>query len=317
MPKILALLRLTVTTFATTVAVGASAAVDVDALWDIDQPAQGEVRLREAERGAQGVELLEIRAAIARSLMLQGQLPAAEQEIATVASMLSFGDDVGSARYLIERGRLSYVQSLPVAALLDFQNAFQLAERARSDALAVDAANMASIVTRADPKVSLDWLTRALALATASQDSRVARLLPALHNNLGWALAETGDCNAAMQHFHASANLWRSVGKTMQTGFAELGLAHCLRTSGNPKEALKVVEGVQTLANSSGSHALGGEVQEEIGEIRIALGDRSGAQHAFAAAASEFSRDPWQAENDPSRAEHLLLRSRSDAPDTR
>lgn len=292
-------------------AASASTPIDVDALWDVDVPKEGEVRLRQAEIKATGADLLEIRAAIARSLMLQGRLDEAQKQLDVVGSMLTFGDRAGNARYLIERGRLHDVRRQFPLALLDFENAFRIAQAAQDDSLAVDAANAAAIVTRTDPKSSREWLSRALSIAKGSKEAGVVRLMPSLNNNMGWAMIENGECTGAVPFFQAASALWQKEAKAMQIGFAEVGVAQCERESGRTVDAFNRIKRAKDIAAQAGDAALSGEVEQEMGEILAAMGNKAEAKRSFENAARDFSQDPRVMLNDPTRITRIMRRSQA------
>lgn len=102
-----------------------------------------------------------------------------------------------AARIHLERGRLCRSTGDPANALPLFESAFSLAQEARVEFLAADAAHMAALAT-VDRHGKLDWTQRGIDIAEGSADRDVAYWLGPLLNNLGCEYADAGEHKAAL-----------------------------------------------------------------------------------------------------------------------
>jgi tetratricopeptide (TPR) repeat protein len=234
---------------------------------------------------------------VARALGLQGRFDEADALLDTIAT-----DPAGApahpvvgVRRDLERGRLRNSAGDPAAARPLFRSALRQAEESGLDFLAADAAHMLAI---ADPDGAERWTRRGLAVVQRSDDPRCARWAGSLHNNLGWSRHDAGDHAAALAEFQAALAAYRAGGTDEQVRVARWTVARCLRSLGRLDEALAI----QTELASGPSD---GYVDEEIGELLLALGRGGDAVPHFAAAARRLGADGWLAEHEPGRIERL------------
>ncbi|MGH8959357.1 MAG: tetratricopeptide repeat protein [Acidimicrobiia bacterium] len=192
--------------------------------WDFSDPAASRlVFQRRAETSSDRLTAGIWRTQEARALGLLDEFDAAERLLARVEEKLSALPEGAErdhllARLSIERGRVLNSNRNPASAREHFEAAFEHAQRAGTEGLAVDALHMRAIVegSLGGPEMSRPWSERALAMAEASGDPDARRWRGSLLNNLGWDHLDAGEAIAALALFE-EALIERS-----RTGDAEL-----------------------------------------------------------------------------------------------
>jgi tetratricopeptide (TPR) repeat protein len=188
----------------------------LDELWDFDDVAGSESRLwKELEsRDPDSIEAAELRTQLARAKGLQERYAEADE----LLDGITHGDGVVLTRVLLERGRLRNSSGRASAAIPLFEQALAAASAVGDDFLAIDAAHMLAIADRAR---SEHWTTRALETVDETKDARAKRWAVSLHNNLGWALAESGELAGALTEFELAADAARDYGTPQQQVWAQ------------------------------------------------------------------------------------------------
>ena len=277
----------------------------LDALWDFGDPAGSETRFRHrlSDLPPGSHAAAELRTQLARAMGLQGRFDEAAAQLDEVAATLGDGpsdpDDrpVLRARLDLERGRVLNSGGAPQDAVPFFRRALDGATAAGDDFLAADAAHMLAI---ADHDNADDWTRRGLAVVDASSDARTARWAGSLHNNLGWSLHDAGKFDEALDEFHGALDAYRAAGTDEQVRVARWAIARCLRSLRRYDEALAI----QTELAEGPSD---GYVDEEIGELLLAMGRAAEARPHFAVAAEKLGADEWLVSHEAERLERLRL----------
>lgn len=192
--------------------------------WDFSDPAASRlVFQRRAETAPDEVTAAIWRTQEARTLGLLDQFDDAEALLARVESTMSAPSEGANqqhlqARIAIERGRILNSGGNPALALRHFDDAFEHAQRAGTEGLAVDALHMRAIAEGrlGGPENSRPWNERALAMAEASTDPDARRWRGSLLNNLAWDHLDAGDPTGALALFEAA------LVERRRTGNAEL-----------------------------------------------------------------------------------------------
>ena len=273
-------------------------AVDVDALWDYDQPALSETRFRDALKTESGDDALELQTQIARTFSLRREFTQAHAALDAVQRRMS--DKTRPAvrvRYLLERGRTfrsagELAKSRPL-----FLEAWQIADKEKLTLLAIDAAHMMGIIESADE--AQRWNERAMAMAMSSNVPRAIRWRGSLANNMGHTERERGNLDAAMKHFQASLTAFQLTRSGSQIRMAKWQIANVMRMQKRYDEALVLQLMIETEAAEAAEPD--GYVFEEIAEIYLVKGDREKAKGYFAKAAETLGKDAWFAENETDR----------------
>ena len=159
--------------------------MDINQLWDFDDPAASEKRFRDLPPSG------EVQTQIARALGLQGKFDEAHQTLDAVVR----DSPLVEIRYLLERGRVSNSSGHPDKARPLFLAAWEQAQAAGLDFFAVDAAHMLGILD------GLEWHGKAIAFAENSSDPKAQGWMGSLLNNLGWTYYDRGDYAKALETF--------------------------------------------------------------------------------------------------------------------
>jgi tetratricopeptide (TPR) repeat protein len=210
-------------------------------------------------------------------------------------ALLDEAEALGGAesRVQLERGRRSRSSDRAGAGLADFERAFELARASGDDALAVDAAHMLAIVDDSEA-----WTTRAVEIASASDDPGVRYWLGPLYNNIGWSRYENGDADGALEAFElALASRERDDPRPHSREIARYAVGKALRALGRPGEAAAALE--QCVAWAAAEGVEDGWFHEELAEDYAALGRTADARREARRALALVDGD------DPARLERL------------
>ena len=231
----------------------------IDALWTIDDPVEGQVKLKNAiaEYPGSADELL---TQIARSLGLQGRFDEAWQELSKISNMSS---PIVEIRVQIEKGRLKNSSGNPNDAKPYFLKALELAEPGHFDYYAIDSAHMLAIVS--ERQESIRWNQLALQLASHSKVKRAQNWKSSLLNNLGWTHFSIGDFNTALTTFESALDFQKKAADPLRIRIARWTVARCLR-------ALKRYDEAFAIQSDLIQYPEQGYVSEELGELLLVLG---------------------------------------------
>lgn len=204
-------------------------------LWDFDDPAGSEQRLRDAARrpGSSPELRAELETQVARALGLQSRF----DEASALLDRIVFDSPPVATRLLLERGRLLNSSGHPDAAVAFFTRARVIAGRAGLSYLEVDALHMLAI---ADPANADDWTKQALAMLDDAADERTRLWAVALHNNLGWHLHDAGRFDEALTQFALAQGAAIRFGDDEHRFSSRWAVARCLRSLGRNDEALDI-----------------------------------------------------------------------------
>jgi tetratricopeptide (TPR) repeat protein len=268
--------------------------VDLDTLWDFDRPADSEARFRAALTDATGSDALVLRTQLARALGLQRRFADAAVELDAVAAAADPAPLVRT--YLqLERGRLRNAERDRDAARPCFLEALAEAERAGLDHLAADAAHMLAITESGEAQIQ--WAERALAIAAASDDPRARRWVGSVTHNLGWTLHDLGRYPEALRHWETALAFREEQGDPEPIRVGRWTVARGLRSLGRHEEALAIQ---RELADGAD-----GYVDEELGELLLALERPAEARPHFARAYALLSQDAYLVDEEPERLKRL------------
>ena len=220
---------------------------DPTPLWDFDDAAGSEQRLRAAAEAESGGDRLVLLTQVARALGLQDRF---EEGHATLDQLLAERRlmvqlDEASARDLevgirieLERGRLFRSAGEPDVARSCFEAAITGARRGAKDALLVDALHMAALVSAPDKQGTI--LAEALQVSQASTDPAARRWEASLLNNLGMTHADAGEWEPALAVFEQALAARRVTGRPGDVRIARWMVAWALRNLGRTGEALAI-----------------------------------------------------------------------------
>ena len=207
--------------------------IDPKPLWDYDDPAASEVRLREAAAAAGGApEQAAWLTQVARALGLQDRF----DEGHAMLDGLPSSDDQTAVRISLERGRLFRSAGDADAALPHFEAAAARAASSGLEELQLDALHMVALVVPPDERLARH--EEALAVARAATDPTARSWDAALLNNMGMFHAGAGDHAAALDLFEQALAACERIGEPPRTRVAKWMVAWSLRELGRTDEAL-------------------------------------------------------------------------------
>lgn len=230
----------------------------IDALWTINDPVEGQVQLKRATAEYPG-SADELQTQIARSLGLQGRFDEAWEELSKISKMHS---PIVEIRVQIEKGRLKNSSGNRNDAKPYFLKALELAEKGHFDYYAIDAAHMLGIVS--EGQESIRWNELALRLAVNSKVRRAQNWKGSLLNNLGWTYFSIGDFNTALITFESAFDFQKMAGDPVRIRVARWTVGRCLR-------ALKRYDEAFAIQNDLIQYPEQGYVSEELGELLLVL----------------------------------------------
>lgn len=263
--------------------------------WDFANPAASETAFRTAAAThADGsVEETVMLTQVARAQGLQKEYDEANVTLSAAefaAAELPEGTarDHALARVAIERGRVLNSAGDPTTAEPYFESAFDLASKAGTGGLAVDALHMRAIVASQidTPEASRAMNERALGIADSSPDPAARRWRASLLNNLGWDLHSAGDFEGALVVFERAFEVRIENGAPTEIAVARWCIARTLRSLGRLEEALDI----QQRLYADPVNASDGYIPQEIAAILTELG-RAGEAAPYAARAAELLGD--------------------------
>ncbi|GJM44189.1 MAG: hypothetical protein DHS20C21_10310 [Gemmatimonadota bacterium] len=281
--------------------------VDIDTLWDYNDPAGTEQKFRELRPAVEAAgdvhRLLELDTQIARTYSLQRRFDEANALLDTIEPALETAPPVVRIRYLLERGRTLNSSGSPESAKPLFVEAWELGRPLPEVAgLAVDAAHMVAITEKGDE--ALRWNETALAHAQASDGPKAQKWKGSLLNNLGWTYHDSGNFDRAYELFVEAAAYRRAQEAVEPIEIADWCVARCLRSLGRVDEALEQQRTLLARKEERGAES-DGYVFEELGECLLLLGRPDEARPWFAKAHQALSQDPWLVANEAARLDRL------------
>ena len=279
---------------------------DIDVYWEYSDPAASETRFRTALDKAEGDLRLEILTQIGRTFSLRGRFEEAHEILNDVEKQLGNARRRPLVRYLLERGRTFNSNGEKEKARELFIQAWEQANEAGLDDLAVDAAHMIAITFSGSPD-AIEWNQRGLALARRSEEPKAKALIPAMLNNNAWDLHTMGRFEEALVLFGEAQAEWTSRGKLERIQIAKWSVARSLRSRERYDEALAIQQALESEHKNAGT--TDGYVFEEIAENLASLGRNGEAKAYFEMAYVELGRDEWFVRNDSKRLESLRLRA--------
>ena len=260
-------------------------AIDLNPLWNFDDPAQSEQRLRSALLSASGDDAFILQTQIARSYGLRADFAKAQEILKTLEPKLQTADAEGRTRYWLELGRTyssathspdSQTSDAKKSARTAYKQAFESAKTAHLDGLAIDALHMLAFVDTA-PADQLKWSREALAISQASSQGPAKRWEPSLRNNIGYALYQLGKYEDALEQFKQAVVL-REQGKDVQaTRIAHWMVGWTLRALNRIDEALVIQLRLEREREAAGAPSP--YVFEELELLYRAKGDETRADH--------------------------------------
>jgi tetratricopeptide (TPR) repeat protein len=219
---------------------------DPSTLWDFDDPAGSEHRLREAAEVAEGADRLVLLTQVARALGLQERY----DEGHALLDQLAVSDDEVAARVSLERGRLLRSAGDAEGARPHFEAAERAAAEARLDVLRVDALHMVALVVEPGDRLAVN--ERALEIVASSSDPAARDWDASILNNLGMVHADAGDFGTAVVWFEQALAARERIGDPENVRVARWMVAWALRNLGRTDEALALQRSIKAELDAEG-----------------------------------------------------------------
>jgi tetratricopeptide (TPR) repeat protein len=260
-------------------------AIDLNSLWNFDNPGQSEQRFRAALATATGDDAIVLQTQIARSYGLRGDFAKAREILKGLEPQLRGAGIEARARYALELGRTYASATHPAESLTSdakeqaraaYRQAYEIAKGGELEGLAVDALHMLAFVDT-EPADQLKWAQEALVIAQASPQSAAKKWEASLRNNIGYALYQLGRYDEALDQFKEAVVL-REKGEDVQAKrVAHWMVAWTLRALNRTDEALEIQLRLEREREAAGAPSA--YVFEELELLYHAKGDRERADH--------------------------------------
>ncbi len=260
-------------------------AIDLNPLWNFDNPGQSEQRFRVALATATGDDAIILQTQIARSYGLRGDFPKAREILKGLEPQLPAAGAEARARYSLELGRTyasaahppeSQTSDVKERARAAYKQAYEIAKRGELDGLAVDALHMLAFVDT-EPADQLKWGKEALAIAQASSQPAARKWEASLRNNIGYALYQLGRYDEALDQFKQAVVLREKGDDVQATRVAHWMVGWTLRALNRTDEALEIQLGLERAREAAGAPS-----PYVFGELELlyrAKGDQRRADH--------------------------------------
>ena len=220
--------------------------MDPRSLWDFNDPAASEQRLREAAAATSGPEREVLLTQVARALGMQERF----DEGHTVLDQVQPGEPEVDVRVALERGRLVRSGGGEQAARPLFQHAAGLARDSAQDELLVDALHMVALVADRDDRVASH--EAALSAARSSHDPHARDRDAAILHDIGMVHADVGDFGAALVVFEEALEARERIGDHARTRGARWTVAWSLRHLGRREEAVALQRALRAELSAAG-----------------------------------------------------------------
>lgn len=228
-----------------------SAAMDIDALWNFNDPAASEARFHEALAAAKGDDALVLRTQIARTLGMRKRFDEAHRELDAVEAAAREAGAQVRVRVALERGRVLRSSGKPAEGKPLFVRAFVTADAATLERLAADALHMVALV---EPQLEerIAWNRRTIEYAKRASDPRAQGWQAAALNNIGGDLREAGRLDDSLVAFREALSAYERKGRADEVRIARWQIANVLRLKGQRDDALAMQLALERDATAAG-----------------------------------------------------------------
>jgi tetratricopeptide (TPR) repeat protein len=260
-------------------------AIDLNPLWNFDDPLQSEQRFRAALATATGDDAIILQTQIARSYGLRGDFAKAREILKDLEPQLPSAGAEARIRHSLELGRTYASAAHPPEtqtpdakeqAREAYKRAYEVARRGELDGLAVDALHMLAFVDT-EPADQLKWAQQALVIAQASSQPAAKKWEASLRNNIGYALYQLGRYDEALEQFKQAVVLRERGDDVQARRIAHWMVGWTLRALNRTDEALEIQLRLELEREAAGVPSP--YVFEELELLYRTKGDRERADH--------------------------------------
>jgi tetratricopeptide (TPR) repeat protein len=261
---------------------GVFSMIDLDTMWNFNDPAASEARFRAALATAVGDDALVLHTQIARTFGLRGRFEDAHRELDAIEPALAGAGIEPRVRAWLERGRTLRSSGKPLQGKPLFVRAYEVADGAKLERLAADALHMIALV---EPELEdrIAWNRRTIDYARRASDDRARGWRAAALNNIGSDLREAGRLDESLAAFRDALAACEHIGRADNIRFARWQVANVLRLKGRLDEALAMQLALERDAAAAGEPDP--EVYDELALLQRAAGNIKLAEEARARAA--------------------------------
>ncbi len=245
-----------------------------------------------ADPAAEAETLVEALAQTARGYLIRDLKDEGRGWLEKAGERASEAHPNGWSRYLGVRGRFEWKDGDLAAATRTFETMYDYCMKHTLHSRAIDAAHMVAIT--GTPGQQVEWGRKGIQAAEAAGDEG---WLGPLWNNLGWTYDREGKFGEALDALRRARHFHWKLGSELAKLIADWAVGHALRQVGNPTEALAWIRPVLAWAERRQIEQPTPEAAEwvghacrELGEIRIALGDREEGLRLLRRAREELQR---------------------------
>jgi len=262
--------------------------LDLSKYWDFNNPEISEERFRSALPMASPEDALILQTQIARTFGLRRDFDRARKVLEGIHAQVESAGSEAQVRWHLEWGRTCSSATHPPEtqtpkvkeqARRAFLRAFDLAQAAGLDELAIDALHMMTFVDT-QPADQLAWNRKAEAVMQASDQPGAKKWEASLLNNTGYALYLLGRYEEALDEFQQALAVRERDGSPQAIRIAYWMIAWTLRAMGRLDDAIAIQLRLEEECDAAGEPDP--YVFEELEILYRALGDEEKA--AFYAA---------------------------------
>jgi tetratricopeptide (TPR) repeat protein len=260
-------------------------AFDPTPLWNFKDPALSEQRFLQALASVSGDDALIIKTQIARTYGLRKNFARAQEILLEIEPQIVLAGPAAQTRYFLELGRSYSSNTHPRESQTPearqkardaFNKALDVAQKAKLDALAIDAVHMFAFVDKA-PAEQLKWAQAALSIVLKSDQAAAKQWEGSVRNNLGMALHGLNRFDEALEQFNSALEYRQKFGEAEQVFIASWMIAWTLRAQQRIDEALAIQLRLEREAQARGKSDP--YVFEELELLFKAKGDQDRANH--------------------------------------
>jgi len=222
--------------------------INLSALWDYGKPELSEERFRSALTTASPQEALILRTQIARTYGIRGDFSRAQEILAEIEPQIRNASNEAKVRYYLELGRTYSSATHPPEsqntevrdlARSAYMRAFELAQDAKLDGLAIDALHMMTLVDTSGEE-QIEWNRKAIKYMDSSSQPEAKKWEGSLRNNMGYALHTLGRYEDALAEFKLALTACERDGDPGKIRVAYWMIAWTLRSLSQLDEALEI-----------------------------------------------------------------------------
>jgi len=222
--------------------------IDLSVLWDYGKPELSEERFRSALTTASPDEALILWTQIARTYGIRGNFSRAMEILGGIESQIQNASDEAKVCYYLELGRTYSSATHPPesqtavgreSARSAYIRAFELAQGAKLDGLAVDALHMMTFVDTAGEE-QIEWNRKAIEYMDSSSQPEAKKWEGSLRNNMGYALHTLGRYEDALAEFKLALAACEQDGNPGKIRIAHWMIAWTMRSLGQLDEAVEI-----------------------------------------------------------------------------